>query len=291
MLGNELKALAAIEPRDITALGGGRLLGAKIVHSGQRTQVQFNRSAALRFIRAKKGVKDHGQISYGLAIPHYAVEQLIKAGEFELEADPALALLQRFGIIKQASVDRFCERLLKRSTSISDDEPSLNLPQAMRIFGEGLKPWGDMFRMMLDGKIEFETAHGLQEPTAAQIRIRKSDVTELHKKLEPKNHDDDAPDNISMLDAEDVLNAGHIQIAELQRCRILKFEKNGVKKTCPMSDVLELAKTRIFTAEAGAVLNHRHSSIACKLEAMGLAPLMGGGYDRAAFNQLAPTTK
>jgi hypothetical protein len=291
ILGNELKALAAIQPRDITTLHEGAMLGAKIIHRGQRTQAQFDRSAARRFIRAKKGARDYGQISYGLAIPHYAVGQLIKAGEFELETNTALALLQRYGSIRQVSVDRFCERLLKRSTLIAGDVSGLNLPQAMRIFGGGLKPWGDVFRMLLDGKIEFVMAHGREKPLATQINIRISDVAKLRKNLDIQKQGDDLEDHISMLDAEDVLNAGHIQIAELQRCRILEFKKNGMKKTCPISDVLELAKRRIFTAEAGAVLNHRHSSIVWKLEAMGLEPLMGGGYDRAALNQLVPTTR
>ena len=288
MLGNELKARGGLQPADIARLRTEPSLAPVVTHHGERVQVQFDREAAERLIEAKRTSLSPKSVGERLAIPTYGVLQCIAVGLLEIEEHPALRLAcpgfrvtgRSFRILRW----RLYRNALKQH---GQRDHGLRLNSACRIFGGGLKPWSGIISELITGAIPYWKAVGA--PVSADlIRVDEESVALLVNGARFQNSDHYMPSHLSKRDVEDVLNVPYSQVVRLENSGELKFTGRGKGAATSLAAVLQLAEKRIFPAEAGAVLGHRHSSIVQRLERKGLQQLPGGGWDRAEFSSKFP---
>ena len=283
MLGNELKARGGLQPADIARLRTEPSLAPVVTHHGERVQVQFNREAAEQLIEAKRTSLSPESVGERLAIPTYGVLQCIAAGLLEIEEHPALRLVVPGFRVTIRSFRTLRWRLYRNALKQhSERDHGLRLNSACRIFGGGLKPWSGIISELITGAIPYWKAVGA--PVSADlIRMDEVSVALLAKGARFQNSNPYTPCRLSKRDLEDVLNVPYSQIVRLEKAGELIFTRRGKGAATSLAAAVQLAEKRIFPAEAGAVLRHRHSSIVQRLEREGLRQLPGGGWDRAEF--------
>lgn len=289
MLGNELKERSGIDAGEVQRLRDAELIGAKVVHAGERTQVQFDRTLAENFLVAKRGCVDRRKASQLLGIPHYAVDQLIAAGLITLNDHPALVLLRPGSRIELKSIDIIERQLFEKAVGTRSSNQTISLISAMRVFGGALKPWGSIIASLScqsdDTKnlVSFSIASRGGKGIIGRIKVSVTDFDEQHGDEVADPVAVNVTDTVSMMDAQDILNSTHGQIQSLAEIGALTLTKQGMSMGAKLSQVLEVANNRISAAEAGARIRHRHSRVGNMLASFGLRALSGGGYDRSAF--------
>lgn len=228
-------------------------------------------------------------VSERLGVTLHGVEQLACLGLLREHDRPAVAIMY---LRRQVSRDDF-DRLVRRITFIAraDIEESIPIRSAVRVIGGREKPWGEILRMIADGRIPVKCSRpetsghrerGRPRPLVDHLHVSKADLPLLAEiTFDAAAHADFCfATDMSRRDMEDTLNInpGHSAF-------VLAHELSGAVLPSGRLDkraVLTLATSRISPGEIAA----RHMDFSRRLpEAMRVGSVVrlgASGWDRAS---------
>lgn len=208
-----------------------------------------------------------------LWLPTYAVTQLVESGLLSACDHPWFAY--RYGeiVLTNRAVADFEQRLQHAAAPTLRTAEVIRLDRAMTGFGGGPKPWSDVFRLLLDGKIAFEIMGGT---TTKNILIRRSDAVVLRNLSVPM-----PLETYSQEDALEILNLSHKAGKHLlDVCESAENGEVGKIWTVPGNLVAELASKHVSYGEIMARTGLSAKAIETTLVKAGLKAPSGFGWVR-----------
>lgn len=223
-----------------------------------------------------------GTFGRRLHLPPYAVEQM--AGSAVLRWIEHPFVLETQGIrIAQGEDARLIERLTAASVDLSGDD-AVGLTTVLRSMGGGPKPYGPLFRALLDGEVAFEMRSAAM--LVARIRVRLADVSALRAAVlcRPAYLTFPAPSWYTQMDACDILNL-HVRSRAIILTLEHDRENGGLLVSGPA--VTHAAQRFVTVGELAARLGRNAMTVAGELRKAGLRQVDGLGWGRAeAFSTL-----
>ena len=212
-----------------------------------------------------------------LYLPAYAIEQLADTAVLRWVEHPFV--LETKGIVIRDGEDRrLLERLAIASTDLSRVE-TVALSTLMRSIGGSEKPYGHVFRALLNGDVPFELGNG--NMLLARVRISAKDAMALRTAslARPQYVTFPAPLHYRQMDACDILNL-HVRnrdaVLELDHCT-----RNGGAVFDPAT-IKQVASERVTAGELAAQRGISAVTVASRLRKNNLMPVDVFGWDRVA---------
>ena len=150
------------------------------------------------------------------------------------------------------------------------------LPTLLRSIGGREKPYGHMFRALINGDLPFDLTPGAM--LTARIRIRREDVEPLRTAIlaRPSYITFPAPRTFTQMDVCDILNL-HVR----NRDAVLELDHRRTGGAMFESSlVAQVARTRATAGEIAARLGLSAMTIAAQLRTADLFPIDAFGWDR-----------
>ena len=270
------RLLGATEAAVAAARDGGSL-DKRLSMSNGRILFNLDREEIEGLAEIRRTRSCNSAIGLELAIPPYAVAQLVGAKLLDAHSHPWLTASYGGPQATRATIDDFVERLRKSTSTVPLHGPTMTLATVMRGFGGGVKPWAEVFRRMTapttpTEAISFEL--GPDGKTARDIRIATIDATVCWR-LAPVE-----PEEVySQLDALDVLNHA------LKKAKALKGlqvgEASRGKWLISGAGMVAVARDRMSWGELVARTGMETGSIRSAFAKRGLRSPNEWGWDRA----------
>lgn len=194
-------------------------------------------------------VVHHWEFWKAFRLPSYAIEQLICLGVIEGLTDPAIVNLRNEAMVPRSELDRLARRLRKRARSGSPPSSAKSLRVLSHEIGGRLKPWGAIWKALIDGDLPFwtrgggrSTQHILVEP----IVWKKFSVGSFDKKDFP-----DFPFKTFMnnCDLSEVLNLHPNETIAIRQAELIKPRAYKLTLRYQIEDVLDLAARYVSATE------------------------------------------
>lgn len=216
-----------------------------------------------------------------LHLPAYAIEQMADTSVLGWIEHPFV--LDTQGIrIRQGEGERLLKRLTECSVDLSVVE-TIGLSTLLRSIGGREKPYGHIFRMLIDGEVPFYLVSGSM--LAARIRIRKEDAEEVRAEVlaRPSYITFPAPRLFTQTDACDILN---LHLRNRAAISTLRHESRNGGLLFETPVVLEAAERFVTAGELAALLGRNAMTVAGDLRQAGLHQASAFGWDRSiVFSQ------
>lgn len=226
-------------------------------------------------IAATPGV---GTTTFGrtLHLPGYAIEQMADTSVLGWIEHPFVLKTQGLRIREGADV-RLLQQLTDTSTDLSDVE-TIGLSTVLRSIGGREKPYGHIFRALLDGAVPFDLSAGRM--LAARIRIRKQDMDDLRAAslARPSYVTFPAPRVFTQSDASDILNL-HVRNRAAVSTLSHKHQRGGLVLEAAV--VLETADRFVTAGELAARFDKNAITVAADLGHSGLRQVSPFGWERS----------
>lgn len=226
----------------------------------------FDDKVSIETARAKLGITCHG------------IEQLLALGLVGELAHPYFRARYAWVPISRSSVLAFCREIEARGARVSG--PKVPLKDAMKVIGGRRKPWGPIFKMLLEGELKYEVATGFST-LAPAIHIPVAEVVRL-----PSVHFDRTrgrplvfSDLMSKRDAGETLNLGPVQATEL--LADLVTPTGSRTPAVPVDMVEQLARKYISTAELAWRLQVQNRRAYLMAKHAGVTHSYPGGFCRS----------
>jgi hypothetical protein len=219
------------------------------------------------FLKNRVGAE---RASYQLHLPQYAIAQLETEELIKLNDQPNIAA--RFGgqQVHKAELARFRQRLrdqAKPRDSINDPVP---LHRVARAFGGGPKPWGMIFRYLLEGKIPFSIRGDAIDQIAIPAQAKAQICT-----MAPAPSPHGATQGLSQRDAAEILNLSMRDLGILPTAG----KRSGTHRIDWLK-VSRLAETRVSLAELSARTGWNSLRLQARLEKDGCWRRDAFGWER-----------
>jgi len=219
-----------------------------------------------------------GTTTFGrtLHLPGYAIELMADTSVLGWIEHPFVLETQGIRICEGEDV-RLLRRLSDCSTDLSDVE-TIGLSTVLRSVGGRGKPYGHIFRALLDGDVPFDLSAG--KMLAARIRIRKQDMDDLRAAAlaRPANVTFPAPRVFTQSDACDILNL-HVRnraaVSTLDHTR----RRGGLMLDAGV--VLQTAERFVTAGELAARFDNNALMVAADLRHSGLRQVSPFGWERS----------
>ncbi|GMN14548.1 hypothetical protein [Altererythrobacter sp. MTPC7] len=245
----------------------GRRHGNRIVPAFDEPEL---RSLAARWHDRRDAIET--STAYG--IERYGVEQL---AALEILPADGIGLSGSGPYFTTAALRRFEDDLTALSVTIVNED-TISLGDVMKMVGGRAKPWGPTILALLAGRINFEFRKGWK---LTGTRIGRSDAGEVTRlRFNPDNHPTSTFDrHMNQADALGVLNAS------VHRTHLLEGLSRtvGHPKLLLVSEVEELAKQVITTAEIAMRLSMSFAAAHAFVTEAGLKPVRKGAFSRSSF--------
>ena len=214
-----------------------------------------------------------------LHLPGYAIEQMVDASVLGWIEHPFV--LETQGIrVREGENVRLLQRLIDCSTDLSDVE-TIGLSTVLRSTGGREKPYGHIFRALLDGDVPFAFSSG--EMLTARIRIRKQDMRDLRTAAlaRPRHVMFPAPRVFTQSDACDILN---LHVRNRAAVSTLRHAHRNGGLMLDTAVVLETAERFVTAGELAARFSQNAVSVAGYLRRAGLHQVSRFGWERSAVS-------
>ncbi|WP_297534149.1 TniQ family protein [Nitrobacter sp.] len=221
------------------------------------------------------------QAAAALGLPKYAIPQLIHAGLLQTQED---ALLRKFDadfIVRRSSLEALSHELHSAAeTYIRNTRP---LEVIVRVIGGGLKPWGTIVSMLLDGTIRYMRPN--EGKAIKRLRVPRDVVEVLAglRSIVPKPVE--PPLGISIKEAGEILNLSAVSYTELFRSMRGGTDPKGVSSV-PMALALDLADRFMSISELAGRLGLSTQKAQKVAEASGLVRTSLCGFKRTEVETL-----
>lgn len=194
-------------------------------------------------------VVHHWEFWKAFRLPSYAVEQLICLNVIEGLTDPAIVTLRNEAMVPRSELDRLAQRLRGCARKGSPSSSVKSLRVLSHEIGGRLKPWGYIWKALLDGDLPFwtksvgrSTQHILFEPLSWE---------EFSKKSFDKNAFPDFPFKTFMnnCDLSEVLNLQPRETIAIRRAKLIEPRAYKLTLRYKVEDVLDLAVRYVSATE------------------------------------------
>lgn len=209
-----------------------------------------------------------------LHLPGYAIGQMADTSVLGWIEHPFVLETQGTRIREGEDV-RLLQRLAECSTDLSDIE-SVGLSTFLRSIGGREKPYGHIFKALLDGDVPFDLIRGTM--LAGRVRIRRQDAEALRAAAlaRPGYITFPAPRTFTQMDVCDILNL-HVR----NRDAVLKLHHRRTSGAMfDASLVAAVAHTRVTGGEIAARFGLCAATVAARLRAADVFPIDAFGWDR-----------
>lgn len=209
-------------------------------------------------------------------LPGYAIEQMADTSVLGWIEHPFV--LETQGIrIRKGEDARLMQRLSDCSTDLSDVE-TIGLSTFLRSTGGLGKPYGHIFRALLDGDVPFDLSAG--KMLSARIRIRKQDMDDLRSAAlaRPAYVTFPAPKVFTQSDACDILNL-HVRNRAAVSTLGHTLRRGGLVLEAGM--VLQTAERFVTAGELAARFDKNAVMVAADLRHSGLQQVSPFGWERS----------
>lgn len=273
-----------ISPRELNAVREAGLIKHRVIASGRRMQVQYDKAEADRLARRQRESIFASRLEQRFGLPRYAAEQLACLGEVERETHPALALIHSTLRLVQKSVDAFADDLEQRGMPKTAGPGLLPLGTASKILGGRTKPWGAILGAMRAGNFPFWLA--TEGKFVRRAFVRPEDILPFAAINFDERGWPDFPFRraYTQVDAAEILNLDALQIRRVIQVGDLTFEPEGVALISERSSVLRIAAAHVATAEIALRTGTKFNHVPRFMGRYPHIPRTEAGWDRAAFD-------
>lgn len=195
------------------------------------------------------GAVRHWEFWTAFRLPSYAIEQLICLDVIKGLTDPAIVTLRKEAMVRREELDRLARRLGRRARTESPPPCAKSLRVLSHEIGGRLKPWGAIWKALIDGDLPFwtrsgglSTQHILVEPIAWQ----KFSVKTFEKGAFP-----DFPFKTFMnnCDLSEVLNLQPKETIAIRKAELIEPRAYKFTLRYEVEDVLDLAAKYVSITE------------------------------------------
>jgi hypothetical protein len=241
--------MAAIDPAELRSLRHANLLEYRLTGEWKRAIAQYDLAAVTEFATRKRSSEFASRLEQRLGIPRYASEQLAWLGEVDHEEHPCILHLDQRLRLRSNSVAELVGDLTARGLAGDPPPECLKLRTAMKRIGGRLKPWGAILAAMRSGAMPYWLTNGRHFTGAAFVLLE--DVEQFLGVDVPATNLGRLPiaEEMSQIDANDVLNLDALQIQRVVEAGELSFRPSGVSLISARDEVLRLAAQTISGSE------------------------------------------
>lgn len=219
------------------------------------------------FLRHRLGPE---RASHRLHLPQYAIAQLAAANLLRVSDHPYVVTHYGTGQVHARDLMALQERLIERASSAGSIKDGIPLHRAARAIGGGMKPWAQILRILLDGKITYSMdGYSIDRIVVAHrdaMALRLIDLGTIQAR--PASH-------FSQRDAVEILNLP-LKLAHL----LPATPRPGGAHMIPWRRLRDIARDRITLAELSARTGIHGTRLETRLNEDGCPRLDGMGWMR-----------
>ena len=221
-----------------------------------------------------------------LALPRYACERIVGAGDVERETHPFVLTLAGQPRIRSGALDDYVAWILSSCLSCPAPAGAVRLDTAMKVVGGRLKPWRQVLDAIGRGSLPAWRTEA-DRPVALRILVIPTELERFAAMGADEGVDPAAfrSPRQSQMDAVTVLNLRQIDGPRLSAAGVVNFENGAKSLLVGLDDVLRVARRYVATAEAAARLRLSPSAASHLLKRR-LGPASSpAGWSRATFDE------
>lgn len=217
-----------------------------------------------------------------LHLPPYAVKQMADASVLGWIQHPFVLNTQ--GIrIPRGEDHRLIGRLADGSHDLSASE-TVSLSTLLRSIGGRAKPYGPVFRALLDGDLSFELCAGAMLTTRVRIRVEDMAALRIEALDRPSYVTFPAPTEYNQMDACDILN---LHVRNRDAVLALEHSQRNGGLVFDAATIEDLARDRVTSGELAALTGMAGMTVAARLRRMNLFSIDAFGWDRSSASHTA----
>jgi hypothetical protein len=286
ILGSAAARRLGISHVRLRLLSEAGVFAEEVVLDGNYRRALYNASDVEAAAEAWEQTSPIGSIMRRLGLPRYACERIIGAGDVEGATHPYVLAREGQQRFRTASLEDYVVRIGSACRSEQAPSDAVALDAAMKVIGGRLKPWRQVLHAVIRGALcawRVEEDAGL----VPGLLVRPTELAAFaalaaDEGVKPRSF---VSEELSQVDAMTVLNLRQIDGPRLAAAGLLRFSTGTRSLLVGMSEVLEVARDHVATAEAAARLG-RTPSAAWHQVARELGPPPSpAGWPREAFDR------
>ncbi len=208
-------------------------------------------------------------------LPGYAIEQLASIGLLQAEAQPAIIAIRGEIVLHRDGLESAAEAIATMRKKRSTTSKLVPLSRLSQSLGGGLKPWGAIYRALLDGSVPFWTrADGMR---MRDILMRPSDWAALSAGSGLHSDKSDFPFRTyaNQFDVMEILNEVPSTVRSLHVDGMLPYRRWKLSKRSELADVLAIAGNWISRGELMKVSGRGNHMVDAVLRKSGVVTRCG----------------
>lgn len=155
----ELSEMTGLSPREIARYRGQGLLASRKVRWGRGTTIAYDAAEAEHLSEVLKHGLGWEAFAREIGVPRHGIEQLVCLNLLVPSTHPAVVDRRgplRFG---KSELKRFTARFEQEAAPATLRDP-IALSEAIHVVPQGLKPWGPVFEVLLEGGVPYAIVSG-----------------------------------------------------------------------------------------------------------------------------------
>lgn len=251
MTGLELKGIAHLRPAQLKLVRSG--IEDRRLPSIDRQRSQYNVKKAREFVARYHDSRKLEHLTFELMLPTYAIEQMICLGMIDEEGDELVRLARGGLCAKSDAVDTLVARLRRKASVAERPGDAVSLAVAARCIGGREKPWAEIFRALLGGRIAFWVSEKAAITTRT-IKVQRTSLMRFQRVAFRRTNHPGFPfsPTFAKFEAEDILNIPAKTLKPLIDAGHLEFRRERGRHVADIDVVLDLARDMVAFAELGA---------------------------------------
>lgn len=283
LTGADMMKITYLRNRQVRLIRDGleerRLPGVKRVRS------QYHPARSQAFFEKYRNSTTIDHLTFRLMLPTYAVEQLICDDALDREGDELVERARGGACVTAGALDSLIERLRRRSSMSALHPSALPLRVAAQRIGGRLKPWGAIFRDLLDGRLQFWiVGDAVQSRT---IFVLAASLAPYQSRVFRADKHPDFPFSAmcAKIEAEEILNMSPRYLNRYADAGSIAFQPVGRRLAASIDDVVHLAAQMVSFAELSAHTGWTYGDARSATRSLGLTKL-GTSWSREEVTRL-----